>query len=154
MHVWHRQGYIRPSRSGTHSRRGPAPPPNIAATANSRRRRQFLDGAAPASAGINGPAASLIFAHVSDRKASPPGCHGISHTRWATHGPANDRNAHPHLSSDGTVAVVHNGVIENYAILKKQLQEEGVIFRSDTDTEVIAQLLQQHYDGDPRRSGP
>src|SRR5436190_23415168 len=49
------------------------------------------------------------------------GCHGISHTRSATHGPANDRHAHPHLSSDGTVAVVHNGVIENYTALKRQL---------------------------------
>ena len=77
-----------------------------------------------------------------------PGCHGISHTRWATHGPASDRNAHPHLSADGSIAVVHNGVIENYSTLKKQLQEEGMIFRSDTDTEVIAQLVQQHYHGD------
>src|SRR5262245_46908345 len=74
--------------------------------------------------------------HLQDRPA--PGCHGISHTRWATHGPANDRNAHPHLSSDGIVAVVHNGVIENYAILKRLLQSEGVVFHSDTDTEVIA----------------
>jgi glutamine---fructose-6-phosphate transaminase (isomerizing) len=77
-----------------------------------------------------------------------PGCHGISHTRWATHGPANDRNAHPHLSADGSIAVVHNGVIENYAAIKKQLQAEGMKFRSDTDTEVIAQLVQQHYHGD------
>lgn len=77
-----------------------------------------------------------------------PGCQGISHTRWATHGPANDRNAHPHLSGDGSIAVVHNGVIENYAILKRQLQADGVTFRSDTDTEVIAHLVAQHYDGD------
>jgi glutamine---fructose-6-phosphate transaminase (isomerizing) len=84
--------------------------------------------------------------YLSDRPA--PGCHGISHTRWATHGPANDRNAHPHLSTDGSIAVVHNGVIENYAILKRQLQAEGVVFHSDTDTEVIAHLVQQHYHGD------
>ena len=84
--------------------------------------------------------------YLSDKPA--PGCHGISHTRWATHGPANDRNAHPHLSADGSIAVVHNGVIENYAAIKKQLQAEGMTFRSDTDTEVIAQLVQQHYDGD------
>lgn len=79
---------------------------------------------------------------LHDRPA--PGCVGISHTRWATHGPANDRNAHPHLSSDGTVAVVHNGVIENYSILKRQLMQAGVEFASDTDTEVIAQLVAQH----------
>ncbi|MCS6850013.1 MAG: glutamine--fructose-6-phosphate transaminase (isomerizing) [Gemmataceae bacterium] len=77
-----------------------------------------------------------------------PGCTGISHTRWATHGPANDTNAHPHLGGDGLVAVVHNGVIENYASLKRQLQEEGVVFRSDTDTEVLAHLIAQHYNGD------
>src|ERR1051325_11731771 len=83
---------------------------------------------------------------LTDRPA--PGCHGISHTRWATHGPANDRNAHPHLSGDGSIAVVHNGVIENYVNLKKQLLEEGVSFRSDTDTEVIAHLVEKHYHGD------
>src|SRR5581483_6515038 len=59
-------------------------------------------------------------------------------------GPANDRNAHPHVSSDGAVAVAHNGVIENYATLKRQLQGEGVEFASDTDTEVIAQLIAHH----------
>src|SRR6266481_8546136 len=57
-----------------------------------------------------------------------PGCHGISHTRWATHGPANDLNAHPHVSADGLVAVVHNGVIENYAAIRRQLQADGVVF--------------------------
>ena len=77
-----------------------------------------------------------------------PGCHGISHTRWATHGPANDTNAHPHLSSNGMIAIVHNGVIENYSTLRKQMQNQGVVFRSDTDTEIIAQLLEQYYDGD------
>src|SRR6516164_2004865 len=84
--------------------------------------------------------------HLQDRPA--PGCHGISHTRWATHGPANDLNAHPHISFDGSVAVVHNGVIENYSILKRQLQAEGVVFKSDTDTEVIAQLIARNLNGD------
>jgi glucosamine--fructose-6-phosphate aminotransferase (isomerizing) len=84
--------------------------------------------------------------HLRGRPA--PGCVGISHTRWATHGPANDTNAHPHLCDDGRVAVVHNGVIDNYASLKRQLRAEGVSFRSDTDTEVIAQLIARHFDGD------
>jgi glucosamine--fructose-6-phosphate aminotransferase (isomerizing) len=83
---------------------------------------------------------------LRDRPA--PGCQGISHTRWATHGPANDRNAHPHLSGDGSIAVVHNGVIENYTTLKRQLQAAGVIFHSDTDTEVIAHLIEQNLQGD------
>ncbi len=73
---------------------------------------------------------------------------GISHTRWATHGPANDVNAHPHVGGDNAVAVVHNGVIENYAALKRQLLDEGVLFKSDTDTEVIAQLIALHFNGD------
>lgn len=87
-----------------------------------------------------------LVQHLRDRPA--PGCHGISHTRWATHGPASDRNAHPHASGDGQIAVVHNGVIENYAALKRQLQAEGVIFQSDTDTEIIAQLIARHMNGD------
>jgi glucosamine--fructose-6-phosphate aminotransferase (isomerizing) len=77
-----------------------------------------------------------------------PGCVGISHTRWATHGPATDGNAHPHVGGDGLVAVVHNGVIENHAALKRQLQAEGVVFQTDTDTEVIAHLLAYHLNGD------
>jgi glucosamine--fructose-6-phosphate aminotransferase (isomerizing) len=77
-----------------------------------------------------------------------PGCHGISHTRWATHGPANDKNAHPHISSDGQIAVVHNGVIENFKTLRRQLEGDGVVFSSDTDSEVIAQIVARHYNGD------
>src|SRR5260370_26649628 len=80
-----------------------------------------------------------LASHLRDWPA--PGCIGISHTRWATHGPATDSNAHPHLGGDGLIAVVHNGVIENYTTLKRQLQAEGVVFQSDTDTEVIAQLI-------------
>jgi glucosamine--fructose-6-phosphate aminotransferase (isomerizing) len=82
------------------------------------------------------------------RERPAPGCIGISHTRWATHGPASDANAHPHLGGDGLIAVVHNGVIENYATLKRQLQDEGVVFDSDTDTEVIAHLIAHHLKGD------
>jgi glucosamine--fructose-6-phosphate aminotransferase (isomerizing) len=77
-----------------------------------------------------------------------PGTQGISHTRWATHGGATNSNAHPHLGGGGAVAVVHNGVIENYAILKQQLQDEGFVFQSETDTEVIAHLIASFLNGD------
>jgi glucosamine--fructose-6-phosphate aminotransferase (isomerizing) len=73
---------------------------------------------------------------------------GIGHTRWATHGGATDANAHPHLGGKGEIVVVHNGVIENYAALKQQLQAKGVTFRSQTDTEVIAHLIAECLDGD------
>jgi glutamine---fructose-6-phosphate transaminase (isomerizing) len=75
------------------------------------------------------------------------GTTGIAHTRWATHGPPNQRNAHPHLSQDGTIAVVHNGIIENSTVLKKMLQERGYTFTSDTDTEVLAHLIQEFFEG-------
>jgi glutamine---fructose-6-phosphate transaminase (isomerizing) len=80
--------------------------------------------------------------------APAPGTFGISHTRWATHGGATDRNAHPHFDSAGEIAIVHNGVVENYLPLKRQLEADGVRFRSDTDTEVLAHLVGRHYAGD------
>lgn len=73
---------------------------------------------------------------------------GIGHTRWATHGSPTVANAHPHISQSGLFTVVHNGIIENYAKLKKELEEKGITFKSDTDTEVIAQLLEYLYNGD------
>lgn len=71
---------------------------------------------------------------------------GIAHTRWATHGPPTDTNAHPHISQDGTISVVHNGIIENYQTWKQVLIDEGFTFQSDTDTEVISHLIQHYRD--------
>lgn len=73
---------------------------------------------------------------------------GIGHTRWATHGEPNDINSHPHISHSGKIAVVHNGIIENYMKLKEFLQLQGYNFVSDTDTEVVAHLVEYHYNGD------
>ena len=82
-------------------------------------------------------------------KADPnEGTVGIGHTRWATHGRPSDMNAHPHASEDGKFAVVHNGIIENYMPLKEELIEKGYHFKSETDTEVVAHLLEDMYDGD------
>ena len=77
---------------------------------------------------------------------------GIGHTRWATHGGPTDRNAHPHLSADGRVAVIHNGIIENFAPLRSEIEQRGIEFGSDTDTEVAAHLLAAAYDELP--AGP
>ena len=73
-----------------------------------------------------------------------PGTVGIGHTRWATHGPPNDRNAHPHSDCAGHLAVVHNGIIENFAALRSEMTGRGHILRSDTDTEVVAHLLEEY----------
>ncbi|MEE9254315.1 MAG: glutamine--fructose-6-phosphate transaminase (isomerizing), partial [Pseudomonadales bacterium] len=72
---------------------------------------------------------------------------GVGHTRWATHGAPTDVNAHPHLDGSGRIAVIHNGIIENYRALRTYLEREGVVFQSETDTEVLAQLIGRFYDG-------
>ena len=80
--------------------------------------------------------------------SSYEGCMGIGHTRWATHGEPSDVNSHPHLGSEGRIAIVHNGIIENYKQIKERLVQKGVAFASQTDSEVIAQLAESYYDGD------
>ena len=89
---------------------------------------------------------ALKFLEKEVAKATIRGTLGIGHTRWATHGEPSDLNAHPHTNVSGTIAVVHNGIIENYAKLKAWLQEQGVVFRSQTDTEVIAHMLNYFYE--------
>ena len=84
---------------------------------------------------------SSLEEFIGDR--SKAGTIGIGHTRWATHGPANDVNAHPHASGDGNLVLIHNGIIENYAVLKKELQSRGHEFKSQTDTEVLVHLIEE-----------
>jgi glucosamine--fructose-6-phosphate aminotransferase (isomerizing) len=89
---------------------------------------------------------------VLAEEALPASTIGIGHTRWATHGGPTDRNAHPHVSADGTVAVIHNGIIENFASLRAECEAAGIEFSSDTDTEVVAHLLAAVYPETP--AGP
>ncbi|MGH9441666.1 MAG: glutamine--fructose-6-phosphate transaminase (isomerizing) [Thermoanaerobaculia bacterium] len=89
---------------------------------------------------------SALFAKLNG--SLPAGHSGIGHTRWATHGKPTERNAHPHLSGNGRIAVIHNGIIENFAERKKILQERGQKFLSDTDTEVFAHEVETQYRGD------
>ena len=85
------------------------------------------------------------LAELTEEGRAVPGTLGVGHTRWATHGEPNDINAHPQVSENGLFAVVHNGIIENYALLREQLAKKGYTFRSQTDTEVVAQLLAYYY---------
>lgn len=78
----------------------------------------------------------------------PPGCLGIGHTRWATHGVPSVVNAHPHIDSQGHIALIHNGIIENYALLRQRLEARGHVFRTETDTETLAHLIEEAYQGD------
>ena len=86
-----------------------------------------------------------VLSALTHDGADLDGSLGIGHTRWATHGEPNDANAHPHVSENGSIALVHNGIIENYLEIKEHLVKLGVKFTSDTDSEVVAQLLEYHY---------
>ena len=89
---------------------------------------------------------------LTDSGKNVYGVCGIGHTRWATHGAPTATNAHPHMSNDGHFAVVHNGIIENYAELREELRAHGYVFQSETDTEVIVNLLEMYYDGNFKRT--
>lgn len=102
----------------------------------------YIPGAAPIKA--VGPIDNLA-AKVPD---GLPGTTGIAHTRWATHGPPTEANAHPHTDASGRIAIVHNGIVENFRDLKEQLSAQGITCESDTDTEVLAKLIGSYYTGD------
>lgn len=90
-----------------------------------------------------------VLCEMTDHGRSVRGVCGIGHTRWATHGEPSVRNSHPHFSKDHRVVVVHNGIIENYREIEDKLVKDGYVFTSDTDTEVVAHLLDKYYTGDP-----
>ncbi|MBO6134096.1 MAG: glutamine--fructose-6-phosphate transaminase (isomerizing) [Lachnospiraceae bacterium] len=90
-----------------------------------------------------------VLQEVTHGGETMPGLAGIGHTRWATHGEPSNVNAHPHTNTAGTIALVHNGIIENYIALKNRLISKGYEFKSDTDTEVVPQLIDYYYKGDP-----
>ncbi|HLX58869.1 MAG TPA: glutamine--fructose-6-phosphate aminotransferase, partial [Ktedonobacteraceae bacterium] len=92
-----------------------------------------------------------LDAAVENGSRPHAGSLGIGHTRWATHGRPNDANAHPHPDCTGVLTVVHNGIIENYAELRSELEQEGHTFRSETDTEVLSHLIERSYFGEARR---
>jgi glucosamine--fructose-6-phosphate aminotransferase (isomerizing) len=104
-----------------------------------------------ASGALAGSKAEGKLGRLAERLANGEalsGSTGIGHTRWATHGRPSDANAHPHMDCSGRFAVVHNGIIENYGPLRAQLLAAGHVFASETDTEVLAHLIESHYDGD------
>ena len=100
---------------------------------------------------LTGSKAEGKLANLATRLRNGEALHGttgVGHTRWATHGRPSDANAHPHMDCSGRIAVIHNGIIENYAALRAQLLAQGHVFRSETDTEVLAHLIETHHDGD------
>ncbi len=92
--------------------------------------------------------AGRIFVLEQKVDTQLPQTHGIGHTRWATHGAPTDINAHPHMDAADRIALIHNGIIENNRALRTYLEQQGVVFRSETDTEVLVQLIAHFYEGD------
>ena len=109
-------------------------------------------GVAIAGSGITVQKDKGYIAHLEETTEPIAGTLGIAHTRWATHGPPSKDNAHPHIDCGGDLALVHNGIIENHAALRERLRGQGHVFRSETDTEVAAHLIESHYKGDLQRA--
>src|SRR2546427_491190 len=104
-------------------------------------------GVAIAGSGITVRKDKGYISHLEETTEPVPGTLGIAHTRWATHGPPSKENAHPHVDCSGDIALIHNGIIENYQELRERLKGQGHVFRSETDTEVAVHLIESHYDG-------
>ena len=113
--------------------------------------------ASPSSTAASTSSSARASCRTSRRRwppsGAPPGRVGVGHTRWATHGAPTDRNAHPHTDCTGRLAVIHNGIIENHQALRDRLEKAGHAFASDTDTECIAHLFEEHFQGAPGRRG-
>ncbi len=108
-----------------------------------------LDGEGHLHTAKKAGALGNLEAFIDTGEVALNGLTGMGHTRWATHGGPTDRNAHPHTDVSGRVAVIHNGIIENFPVLRKQLEADGIEMRSDTDTEVVAHLLGAAFDNGP-----
>ncbi len=104
-------------------------------------------GVAIAGSGITVQKDKGYISHLEETAEPVAGTLGIAHTRWATHGPPSKENAHPHIDCSGDLALIHNGIIENHQELRERLKAEGHVFRSETDTEVAAHLIESHYHG-------
>src|SRR3989454_9573936 len=101
----------------------------------------------PEGIALRRSAGKLANLEVAIKSEPVDGMYGVGHTRWATHGRPTEENAHPHRDCTGRIVVVHNGIVENYLALKQELQDEGHTFVTETDTEVIAHLVEKHFTG-------
>src|SRR6202008_5016543 len=107
----------------------------------------------PEGIALRRSAVKLVILENAIRSEPVDGLYGLGHTRWATHGRPTEENAHPHRDCTGRIVVVHNGIIENYLELKEELQAQGHEFKTETDTEIVAHLVEREMQGDGLENG-